>query len=79
MVDLNDGITILPELATQDFSKKQQGLIRRFRKPSPMREVSMVVCRDFVKERLVQILKEEVLNCIPDKIKKNKEAYIVPL
>lgn len=79
MVELNDGITILPELATWDFSKKQQGLIRRFRKPSPMREVSMVVRRDFVKERLVQILKEEIMNSIPDKIKKNKEAYIVPL
>jgi len=79
MVELNDGITILPELATLDFSKKQQGLIRRFRKPSPMREVSMVVRRDFVKERLVQILKEEIMNSIPDKIKKNKEVYIVPL
>lgn len=79
MVELNDGITILPELATLDFSKRQQALIRRFRKPSPMREVSMVVSRDFVKERLVRTLKEEIMNCIPDKIKKNKEAYIVPL
>ena len=79
MVELTDGITILPELATLDFSKKQQGLIRRFRKPSPMREVSMVVRRDFVKERLVKILKDEILICTPDKIKKNKEAYIVPL
>jgi LysR family transcriptional regulator, hydrogen peroxide-inducible genes activator len=79
MVELNDGITILPELATSDFSKKQQGLIRRFKKPSPMREVSMVVKRDFVKERLVGILKEEIMLSIPDKIKKNKEAYIVPL
>ncbi len=79
MVELNDGITILPELATLDFSKRQQGLIRRFRKPSPMREVSMVVRRDFVKERLVHILKEEIMNSIPDKVKKNKETYIVPL
>jgi len=79
MVELTDGITILPELATMDFSKKQQGLIRRFRKPSPMREVSMVVKRDFVKERLVKILKDEILICTPDKIKKNKETYIVPL
>jgi LysR family transcriptional regulator, hydrogen peroxide-inducible genes activator len=79
MVELTDGITILPELATLDFSKKQQGLIRRFRKPSPMREVSMVVRRDFVKERLVKILKDEILHCTPDKIKKNKETYIVPL
>jgi LysR family transcriptional regulator, hydrogen peroxide-inducible genes activator len=79
MVELNDGITILPELATRDFSKKQQDLIRRFRKPSPMREVSLVVSRDFVKERLVRILKEEIMKSIPDKVRKNKETYIVPL
>jgi LysR family transcriptional regulator, hydrogen peroxide-inducible genes activator len=79
MVELNDGITILPELATMDFSKKQTELIRRFRKPSPMREVSMVLRRDFVKERLVKILKDEILSSIPDKVRKNKEAYVVPL
>jgi LysR family hydrogen peroxide-inducible transcriptional activator len=44
-----------------------------------MREVSLVVRRDFVKERLVKILKDEILNSTPEKIKKNKEAYIVPL
>ena len=79
MVELTDGITILPELATRDFSKKQQDLIRRFRKPSPMREVSLIVNRDFVKERLVRILKVEIMNSVPEKIRKNKETYIVPL
>ncbi|MDP4129187.1 MAG: LysR substrate-binding domain-containing protein [Bacteroidota bacterium] len=79
MVEMNDGITVLPELATLDFTKRQQGLIRHFRKPAPMREVSMAVTRDFVKERLVRILKEEILACIPDKIKRNKDTHIVPL
>jgi LysR family hydrogen peroxide-inducible transcriptional activator len=79
MVEMNDGITVLPELATLDFSKRQQGLIRHFRKPAPMREVSLAVTRDFVKERLVRILKEEILTSIPDKIKKNKDTHVVPL
>jgi LysR family hydrogen peroxide-inducible transcriptional activator len=79
MVEMNDGITVLPELATLDFNKRQQGLIRHFRKPVPMREVSLVVQRDFVKERLVGILKEEILDCIPDKIKRNKDSHVVPL
>ncbi|MFI5193882.1 MAG: LysR substrate-binding domain-containing protein [Chitinophagales bacterium] len=79
MVEMNDGITVLPELATLDFSKRQQGLIRHFRKPAPMREVSLAVTRDFVKERLVRILKEEIMTCIPDKIKRNKDTHVVPL
>lgn len=79
MVEMNDGITVLPELATLDFSKRQRGLIRHFRKPAPVREVSLVLQRDFVKERLVHILKEEILACIPDKIKRNKDTHVVPL
>ena len=49
MVELNDGITILPELATMDFCKNN-ALIRHFKKPAPMREVSMVVHTRFCKE-----------------------------
>ena len=44
MVDLNDGITILPELATFDMSAKQLQLLRHFKHPSPMREVSKYCC-----------------------------------
>src|SRR5690606_5150625 len=43
MVELYDGITILPELATVDMPVRQSRLIRHFKKPFPMREVSLVV------------------------------------
>ena len=61
MVEINDGITILPELTTLDLSAKQLQLIRQFKKPAPMREVSLVVHRDFVKKRLIEALKEEII------------------
>ena len=79
MVELNDGITILPELATLDMSNRQLQLIRHFKKPAPMREVSMVVHRDFVKKRLIEALKEVIIDTIPDKVKKNKNLFIVPV
>jgi LysR family hydrogen peroxide-inducible transcriptional activator len=79
MVELNDGITILPELATLDMSNRQLQLIRHFKKPAPMREVSIVFHRDFVKKRLIEALKEEIIGSIPDKIKKNKDQHIVPV
>lgn len=78
MVEVNDGITILPELATMDLRASQQQLLRQFRQPSPMREVSLVVHRDFVKKKLVEIFKQEIIASIPDKIKKNK-GEIVPV
>jgi LysR family hydrogen peroxide-inducible transcriptional activator len=79
MVELNDGITIVPELATLNLSGKQMQLIRHFKKPSPMREVSLVTHRDFVKKRLIDALKKAIEDCIPDKIRKNKTAYVVPV
>ena len=78
MVEMNDGITIIPELATLDMPAKQTQLIRRFRKPSPMREVSLVVHRNFVKKRLVDVLKAQIMETIPEKIRKNKSPNIIP-
>jgi LysR family hydrogen peroxide-inducible transcriptional activator len=79
MVDLNDGITILPELTTLDMDKKRLELIRHFKKPAPMREVSVVVHRDFVKKRLIEVLKEEISAAVPEKVRKNKSANVVPI
>jgi LysR family transcriptional regulator, hydrogen peroxide-inducible genes activator len=79
MVDLNDGITILPELATLDLSSHQLKLIRHFKKPVPMREVSLVVHRDFVKQRLVKVFKQEIIDAVPEKIKQNKNLHVVPI
>ncbi|GAC1439091.1 MAG: hydrogen peroxide-inducible genes activator [Sediminibacterium sp.] len=79
MVELNDGITILPELATMDMTHRQQSLIRYFKKPTPMREVSIVVHRDFVKKRLIEILHNEIVAAVPEKIRKNRQHHVVPI
>jgi LysR family transcriptional regulator, hydrogen peroxide-inducible genes activator len=79
MVELNDGITILPELATFDLTGRQQQLIRHFRRPAPMREVSLVVHRDFVKQRLINALQEEILASVPEKVRQNKNHHVVPI
>lgn len=79
MVELNDGVTILPELTTIDMSPRQLQQIRHFKKPAPMREVSIVVHRDFVKKRLVEALKLEIIAAVPENIRKNKSANIVPV
>jgi LysR family hydrogen peroxide-inducible transcriptional activator len=79
MVEVNDGITILPELATMDLPPKQQQLLRSFKKPVPMRQVSLVMHRDFIKKRLVELLKKEIIAAVPEKIQKNKNTNVVPV
>jgi LysR family hydrogen peroxide-inducible transcriptional activator len=79
MVELNDGITILPELATLDMDSKHLELVRNFKSPAPVREVSIVTHRDFVKKRLIEILKKSILACLPPKIKANTKDAMVPI
>ena len=79
MVELNDGITILPELSTLEMTPDQQKRIRRFQNPAPVREVSMVVHRDFMKKRLKQALKEEIIAAVPEQIKKKRPQFILPV
>ncbi len=75
IVETNEGITILPMLALKDMSAKQKNNVRYFKAPAPVREIGLVTYRYFVKERLINILNEEILNHIPQemktKIKKN--------
>jgi LysR family hydrogen peroxide-inducible transcriptional activator len=79
MVELNDGITILPELAALDLSKRQLQLVRYFKRPAPMREVSLVVHRDFVKQRLIDVLRTEIIAAIPEKLRQNKNLHVVAI
>lgn len=79
MVEMNKGITILPEMATYDFTVRQQNMVRHFKSPVPVREVSLVTHRNYVKKKLVDVLKEEVLAALPDKIKRNKKNNLVKI
>ena len=65
MVDINNGITILPELALEELSKKDKKFVRHFKPQVPVREISIVTYRHFVKQRMVDILKEEICNAVP--------------
>jgi LysR family hydrogen peroxide-inducible transcriptional activator len=65
MVDMNSGITILPELAIRDLSKQQLENIRYFKSPAPVREISIVTYRYFVKSHLIEALRKEILLAIP--------------
>ncbi len=44
-----------------------------------MREVSVVVHRDFVKKRLIEVLKEAIIAAVPDKLRKNRNLKVVPV
>jgi LysR family transcriptional regulator, hydrogen peroxide-inducible genes activator len=79
MVERNQGLTILPELATIDFDEERLNLIRKFVSPAPVREISLVSHKNFAKIGILNTLKKSILSALPQKIKENKETNILSL
>ena len=79
MIETNSGITILPELALKNMTEEQLQLVRFFKSPAPVREISLVTHRAFVKKRLIQVLKEEVMSNLPEQLLKNKPKQVIEL
>ena len=77
IVEVNHGITILPVLALKAMTAKQKQNIRYFKAPVPVREVGLVTYRYFVKEKLIQSLKEEILNHIPPEMRSVAKKEII--
>ncbi len=77
IVDQHGGMTLLPELATLDFDTKAKQKLRPFTDPKPIREVSLVVKRSFVKRKLVEALHESISNAIPGHISSKKSGKVI--
>lgn len=65
MVELNEGATLLPVLALKDLQENQMKMVRRFEDPEPVREVSMVTHRNYVKKSLLSALLNSIKENIP--------------
>lgn len=65
IVDENGGYTIIPELHVPLLRHCQQTNIHNLYNPVPSREIAFVVRRDFVRERLLNILSESIMAIIP--------------
>ncbi|RAJ00294.1 LysR family hydrogen peroxide-inducible transcriptional activator [Chitinophaga skermanii] len=79
MVELNEGYTILPELSLQDLSAKQMNLVRFFKSPEPVREISLVTHRYFIKQAVIEAFKKEILMNVPEKMKVKKTKRVVDI
>ena len=74
MVEENNGATILPEFALKDFTKGQLDKVRYFKAPQPARELSIVTNNGFTKKRLIETLKNEILEFVPAHMKEFRET-----
>ena len=72
IVDHNDGITVIPEMALSHLDDKQKQNVRLFNKNRPVREISLITRKDFLRDRLIEIIEEEIKMSVPASLQ-NKE------
>ena len=75
-VDKNGGITLLPELATYDMTKTKRNMLRYFKSPAPVREISLVTLKTFSKTRLISILKQIIVENMPPQMVQKKKVAV---
>lgn len=66
IVDHNGGYTIIPELQLPLIDEARKVNIRELIDPTPGREVALVVRKDFVKERMINIVADAIKSIIPE-------------
>ncbi|MBC3786783.1 hydrogen peroxide-inducible genes activator [Spirosoma utsteinense] len=79
LIDKQDGFTLLPYLATVDMTDQRRARLRPFDQspgaaPQPVREVSLVIHRSFLKRKLINALKNEILSHLPGDLAQAKTS-----
>jgi LysR family hydrogen peroxide-inducible transcriptional activator len=65
IVDVDGGMTVIPELHFELLSEDQQQHVREIVRSTPVREISMVVRNDFVRERVLNIMVDAIKSFLP--------------
>jgi LysR family transcriptional regulator, hydrogen peroxide-inducible genes activator len=79
LVEMGDGMTILPALAIREMAVERKDMLRDFEAPVPVRQISIVIHRQFLKKKLIDALKASVLESLPEELKNRQDEYVVPI
>jgi len=78
IVDKIGGVTIIPELATDQFSSSQKNKVIRFRKPFPYREITLIYYKPTYKQKILDEMSGYIKQSLNKKLNYNQkpEEYI---
>lgn len=68
IVDKNGGYSVIPELHKAFLTDLQRTNVREIESPPAVREVSIVIKRDFIKERLINAVADTIKEIIPQEM-----------
>ena len=80
IVDNNNGITVIPEMALNHLTEKQKMNVRFFKNDKHVREISLITRKDFLRERFIDIIEEEIKLSVPAALQdKTLQKNLVPI
>ncbi|MDR2691672.1 MAG: hydrogen peroxide-inducible genes activator, partial [Dysgonamonadaceae bacterium] len=65
IVDYNHGITIIPEMHAMGLSEDKQENLREFENVTAVREVSLIISKEYVRKAMLQIILEIIKSSVP--------------
>lgn len=66
IVDKNGGYSVIPEMHCKFLSEGQNRNVRAIDKPPAVREISVVIKNDFIKERIINAVADSIKKIIPE-------------
>ncbi|MDR2026295.1 MAG: hydrogen peroxide-inducible genes activator [Prevotellaceae bacterium] len=80
VVDYNPGITIIPEMHAMGLNEEKQENLRAFKDLTAVREVSLIVSREYVRKTMLNIILEIIRNSVPKSMQNPElKAHVIDL
>lgn len=64
IVEINKGVTIIPELVLPTLTQQRLDKVYTFKQPEPVREISLLTYRYFIKQKVLQVVQQHILQGI---------------
>ena len=77
IVEVKNGMTLIPELSLPTISDKNMDMVKNIEGATPVREVSLVVTRQFLKRRVIDRLRYAIQDSLPKGLLDEKDRIIV--
>ena len=78
LVHINQGITLLPRLATVNSIILNPSFVYQIKNPVPARDIGFVTIKSFLKKRLLTILEKEIMDAVKPLIGNRKRHIVEP-
>lgn len=77
IVDNEGGVTLIPELVKGDMNDRRRNNVREFEGVKPLREVSLVYSEFYNRNKVIDLLRNEIMKSVPANLLNKNRGMIV--